>query len=213
MFTGIVRHIGRVVSVESAAAGKRLRIDVGPLAPGLSPGGSLAVDGVCLTAAAVSGARIDFDAVPETLARSTLGSLTGGESVNLEPALPAGAPIDGHIVQGHVDGMAEVARIDRGATGHTLHLTAQTELTQQMVAKGSVALAGVSLTVVEAGQGVFSVALVPTTLERTTLGAVGISDKLNVELDIIGKYVRQYLQALAGGAGVTVAKLRQAGFM
>lgn len=201
------------MSAKTAAVGKRLRIDVGPLAAGLSPGGSLAVDGVCLTVTGGTGSEVDFDAVAETLARSTLGSLVAGRSVNLEPALPAGAPLDGHIVQGHVDGVAEVARIDRGRAGHVLHLAAEEQLTRQMVQKGSIALAGVSLTLVDVAAGRLSVALVPATLERTTLGAVGISDRLNVELDIIGKYVRQYLQGLADGGGVTVEKLRRAGFI
>ena len=132
--------------------------------------------------------------------------------MNLEPAIPAGAPLDGHVVQGHVDGVAEVARVDRGSGGHQLHLTAVADLTAGMVARGSVALAGVSLTLVDVAEGRFSVALVPTTILRTTLGSLRISDRLNVELDVVGKYVRRYLESLAGGAGLTVERLRQAGF-
>lgn len=211
VFTGIVQHVGRVVDVISAAGGSRLRIEVGPLREALSCGASLAVDGACLTVAEISGARAESDAVPETLSRTTLGDLRPGSRVNLEAALPSGAPLDGHIVQGHVDGVARVARIERGGGGRLLHLAAGTELTDQMVVKGSVALAGVSLTLVDVVKGSFSVALVPTTIQRTTLGSVRISDRLNVELDIIGKYVRRHLGALAGGS-VTVEKLRQAGF-
>jgi riboflavin synthase len=183
---------------------------VGPLAKALSRGSSVAVDGACLTVAEISGARAEFDTVPETLSRTTLGDLRPGSKVNLEAALPSGAPLDGHIVQGHVDGVAQVVRIDRSG-GRALHLAAAAELTDQMVVRGSVALAGVSLTLANLAKGSFSVALVPTTIQRTTLGSLRISDRLNVELDIIGKYVRRHLEALVGG-GVTVEKLRRAGF-
>jgi riboflavin synthase len=188
---------------------------MGPLARQVAPGGSVAVDGACLTASGVSGREAEFDAVPETLGRTTLGELASGARVNLEPALTADRPLDGHIVQGHVDGLAEVARVDRGGPqGHVVRLVAETELTDQMVPKGSVAVAGVSLTVVEVTAGRFSVALVPTTLRSTTLGSLRVGDRLNLECDILGKYVRRYLQGLAGaGGGVTVEKLRQAGFI
>jgi riboflavin synthase len=211
VFTGIIRHVGRVVGLAAMPAGKRLRIEVGPLAEALSPGASVAVDGACLTVSVVAGAAAEFDAVPETLARTTLGDLGSGDAVNLEPALPAGAPLDGHIVQGHVDGVAEVARIGAGSGGHVVYLAAPEPLTAQMVPKGSVALAGVSLTLVEVAAGGFSVALVPATLAATTLGQLKISDRLNVELDIIGKYVRRYLEG-TGRGGLTMEKLRQEGF-
>jgi len=211
VFTGIVKHVGRVVAVRATEAGKRLRIDVGPLAEGLLTGASVAVEGACLTVAGLSGAVAEFDAVPETLGLTTLGSLAAGAKVNLEPALVAGAPIDGHIVQGHVDGIATVARIDTRSGRWELALRAAGELTDQMVPKGSVALAGVSLTLVDVSAGAFSVALVPTTLQRTRLGELKISDPLNLELDIMGKYVRRHLRQMAGG-GLTIDKLRDEGF-
>src|SRR5512133_4059345 len=148
MFTGIIQHVGSVIGLSSSSAGKRLTIDVGPLAPRLSLGASVAIDGACLTVAKLSGTRAEFDAVPETLARTTLGTLAPGSHVNLEPALSAGGLLDGHIVQGHVDGLAELDRVET-ARGHVLHFSAEADLTAQMVAKGSVALAGVSLTLVE----------------------------------------------------------------
>ena len=222
MFTGIIQHVGRVVAVDVGADARRLRIDVGPLADRLARGGSVSVDGVCLTVSALSGPRADFDAVPETLRRTTLASLAVGDRVNLEPALPAGAPLDGHIVQGHVDALAEAQRLQRGAAGCILHLTAGGETTDQMVPKGSIALAGVSLTLATVEPGRFAVALVPTTLAATTLGALRLPARLNLELDILGKYVRKHLQALArpGGEtppgqrdeGVTADMLRRAGF-
>lgn len=212
MFTGIIQHVGTVVQVRSIRGGKRLRIDAGPIAGSLAPGGSVAVDGACLTVAAAAGGEAEFDAVPETLARTTLGQLAQGSAVNLEPALAAGAPLDGHIVQGHVDGMATVVGAERAGGAHMLRLAAPAELVAQMVPKGSVALAGVSLTLVDVGGEGFSVALVPTTLQRTTLGKVKPSDSVNLELDVIGKYVRRYLHELAGGGGVTIEKLREEGF-
>ena len=212
MFTGIVQHVGRVTDVGATPAGKRLRIDVGPLAGALSGGASLAVDGVCLTVSSVAGAEAEFDAVPETLSRTTLGRLVRGTRVNLERPLAAGDPIDGHIVLGHVDATAEVAGVDRSASGHVVRLAAAGELTARMVPKGSVALAGVSLTIAGLGEGRLSVALVPATLERTTLGELRSSDLVNVELDVIGKYVRRAFAELGGAGGLTIEKLREAGF-
>ena len=211
MFTGIVQHVGRVTDVSATSAGKRLRIDLGPLAEALAPGASLAVDGVCLTASAVAGAEAEFDAVPETLGRTTLDPLVCGSRVNLERPLAAGDPLDGHIVLGHVDGTARVVRVDRSTSGHVVHLAAA-ELTGQMVPKGSVALAGVSLTIAALGDGRFSVALVSATLQRTTLGELRSADLVNVELDVIGKYVRRWLAELSGPGGLTIKKLREAGF-
>ncbi len=213
VFTGIIQHVGRVVSVTPTAAGKRLRVDVGPLAGRAGVGASIAVDGACLTVSAVSGSAVDFDAVPETLERTTLGLLAAGAAVNLEPALAAGDALDGHIVQGHVDCIAEVERVEKGSSGHVLHLTAGVEFAEQMVPKGSVALAGVSLTLAGVGRGRLSVALVPTTLAKTTLAGLKPADRLNLEVDVLGKYVRKYLQSLAGSSGgLSIEKLREAGF-
>jgi len=213
MFTGIIQHVGRVTGSTPGRTGRRLTIDVGPLAGRLAVGASLAVDGACLTVATIAARAAGFDVVPETLARTTLAGLSAGARVNLEPAIAAADALDGHIVQGHVDGLAEVARIDRGDGGHVLHLAADAELTARMVPKGSVALAGVSLTVADLADGRFTVALVPTTLTATTLGQVRIADPLNLELDIIGKYVRRDLARQSGRAsGLTAETLRQAGF-
>jgi len=211
MFTGIILHVGRVARVAPTRAGRRLCVEVGPIAARLAVGSSLAVDGACLTVARLSGATAEFDVVPETLSRTTLGGLAAGSRVHLEAALAAGAALDGHIVQGHVDGLAEVLRVERSEGGHVLHLAAPPELTDEMAPKGSIALAGVSLTLASLERGRFSVALVPTTLAATTLAEVRISDRLNVELDILGKYVRQYLRQMTGG-GLTLEKLRREGF-
>jgi len=215
MFTGIIRHVGVVQEVSPTPAGIRLVIDAGPLAGGLAPGDSLCVGGACLTAADVKGTSAGFDLVRETLDRTTLGRLQVGSAVNLEPALALGGKLDGHLVQGHVDAVA-VVRAIRTAGQHVVEFDAPRELTDQMVPKGSVALDGVSLTIAELTDGRFAVALVPTTLRRTTLGALRRSSRVNVEADLIGKYVRRYLSAAGAGlgpAGLTPEKLREHGFM
>ena len=210
MFTGIVRHVGQVRSVSAAPAGARLTVDLGPLAEGVGPGDSVAVDGACLTAVAVDAAEVSFDVVRETLARTTLGSLKGGSRVNLERALSAAAALDGHIVQGHVDGLATVKSIAPDAWS----FSAGRDLAEQLVPKGSVAVAGVSLTVVAAGAESFSVALIPTTLAGTTLGELRVGQAVNIETDVIGKYVLRYLRSLGAArtGGLTLDTLRQAGF-
>lgn len=210
MFTGIVRHVGQVRSLSAAADGARLTVDLGPLAEGVALGDSVAVDGACLTVASIDAAEVSFDVVRETLTRTTLGSLKAGSRVNLERALSLAAALDGHIVQGHVDGVATVKAIEPDAWT----FSAGRELAEQLVPKGSVAVAGVSLTVVAAAADGFSVALIPTTLTETTLGRMRVGQAVNIETDVIGKYVLRYLRNLGGGraGGITLDKLRQAGF-
>jgi len=214
MFTGIIRHVGTIVSASPAGTGRRLVVDLGPLAAGLDEGESVAVSGVCLTAVGVSGAEAAFDVVAETLSRTTLGGLGPGSRVNLERSLRPDQGIDGHIVQGHVDATAAVRSVRRGRE-HLVEFSAGRELTGLMVPKGSAAIDGVSLTLVEVGESVFSVALVPATLERTTLVRLAEGDRVNVEADIIGKYVLKHLKhsALPAGTGLTVEKLRESGFV
>ena len=211
MFTGIVRHVGTVTGVRPGPSGRRLSIDLGPLAEALAVGDSVAVAGACLTAARVAGRTAEFDVMGETLSRTTLGTLAAGSRVNLERSLRLGDGLDGHLVQGHVDGLAEVRAIHRGGQ-HLIEFAACGSLTDQMVPKGSVAIDGVSLTLVGVGEGTFRVALIPTTLAQTTLGGLRVGEKVNVEADIIGKYVRRQLGTSAAGEGITMEKLEQAGF-
>jgi len=213
MFTGIIQYVGQVKSIANRSGGMRMAIDLGPLADRLSIGASVAVNGACLTASSITAGLVEFDVVAQTLERTTLGDLATGSEVNLELPVAAGSPLDGHIVQGHVDGIAEVVRIDRIGGNVFVTLSAADELTGQMVPRGSAALTGVSLTLAGLERGRFSVALVPTTLGRTTLGKLRVADRLNLELDIIGKYVRRHLENLAGNEGrLTIETLRQAGF-
>ncbi|MFW6132578.1 MAG: riboflavin synthase [Planctomycetota bacterium] len=211
MFTGIIRHVGRLRDVTGSAGGRRLTIELGPLADRLAGGDSVCVSGACLTAAEVRGDAGAFDVVAETLGRTTLGDLLAGDRVNLEPALTPSDGLDGHLVQGHVDGLAEVRDVRTGG-GHVVELAA-VGLTEQMVPKGSVAIDGVSLTLADVRADRFSVALIPTTLGETTLADLAPGSRVNVELDVIGKYVRRYLDQLAGSGGhVTLQSLRDAGF-
>jgi len=217
MFTGIIQHVGQVRAVRPVGDGRRLTIDLGPLAEGLSPGASVAVSGACLTACRIVGAEADFDVSAETVSRTTLGDLAPGERVNLEPAMRLGEALGGHLVQGHVDGVGEVRRVGRRPNEWTVEFAAARELTDEMVLKGSVAVAGVSLTLTHVGDGTFGVALIPTTLAGTTLAEMNVGAKVNIETDVIGKYVRRYLRQLSSAAAgrpgdLTLEKLREAGF-
>jgi len=226
MFTGIIQYVGTVRAVRTVGKGRRLTVDVGPLAEGLGVGDSVSVSGACLTACRIEGAAVDFDIAAETVSRTTLGEVGAGAKVNLERALHLGEGLDGHLVQGHVDGVGEVRRIDRTADQWTVEFSAPGNLTDEMVEKGSVAVCGVSLTLTAVADGRFSVALIPTTWTATTFADMSIGSKVNIETDVIGKYIRRYLrqiagesgedagQARAGGSGgLTIEKLRDAGFM
>lgn len=211
MFTGIIEHVGELKASRRMPEGHRLTVDVGPLAERLEPGQSVAVSGPCLTVARIAGREAAFDVVAETLARTTLGRLAPGAKLNLETALRLGDGLDGHLVQGHVDGLVEVARVVRGGPWR-VEFAAGAELLAAMAPKGSVAVDGVSLTVADLSEDRFAVALVPTTLARTTLGDLAEGDAVNVEADLIGKYVRRCLQA-APPAGLTRQKLKDAGYL
>jgi len=191
VFTGIVREVGTVEAVE-AGAGEGVRVVV--RAPGTAAatgvGDSVAVNGVCLTAVAVADGTLAFDAVPETLRRSSLGRLRDGARVNVEAALRAGEPLGGHLVQGHVDGVGRVGRAD--AEG--LEIEPPAELLRYLVEKGSVTVEGVSLTIAALGEDAFSVALIPHTREQTTLGALREGDEVNLEVDVLAKHVERLLQ-------------------
>jgi riboflavin synthase alpha subunit len=201
VFTGIVREVGRVEAVEPAPnGGVRLHVAAPATAPGTGEGDSVAVAGVCLTATAAPGAdgTLAFDAVPETLARTTLGDLAPGDPVNLEPALRAGDPLGGHVVQGHVDGVATVTAVVPEGDGTRLALELPDELERLAVEKGSIALDGVSLTIAALDGPRIEIALVPHTLAGTTLGRAGPGARLNVEADILAKHVERLLEARVG---------------
>ncbi|HLX65213.1 MAG TPA: riboflavin synthase [Planctomycetota bacterium] len=217
MFTGLIQHVGTLISIApDHAGGAQLAIDLGPLARDAKPGDSIAVEGCCLTLARLGGTRADFDAVPETLKRTTLGALKSGAPVNLECSLTPSAKLGGHFVQGHVDGTAHVTRIVEGGRWAEWHFELDDKtLSEQVVEKGSVAIDGISLTVAgcDAPAGTFWVALIPETLARTTIASKRESARVNVETDILGKYVLAALNARPPRAsGITEEKLREMGY-
>jgi riboflavin synthase len=193
VFTGIVRELGRVAAVAGGAAGLRLEIEAPATAADAAVGDSVAVNGCCLTVVAVDGVRIGFDAVAETLARTSLASLVPGAEVNLEPALRVGDELGGHFVQGHVDGVATVRRVEPEGGSRRVALEAAPELRRYVVEKGSITVEGVSLTVAEVDEAGFAVALVPHTLAVTTLGGLAPGATVNVEVDVLAKYVERLL--------------------
>ncbi len=190
MFTGIVEELGTVVS-RTGEATAVLVIDAPGVAPGLGVGASVAVNGVCLTATEVDGGRFQVDVVGETLARTALGRLQPGNRVNLERALPAGGRFDGHIVQGHVDGVGTVAALADDPGGRRMTVEVTPDLLRYLVIKGSVTVDGVSLTVAGLVRGGFEVALIPHTLAVTTLGERAVGDPVDIEVDILAKYVER----------------------
>jgi riboflavin synthase alpha subunit len=199
MFTGIVRELGRVAAVDGGDAGVRLRIAApGTAASGVALGDSVAIGGVCLTVVAIDGAELSFDAVPETMTRTALGRLGAGDRVNVEPALRAGEPLGGHVVQGHVDGTGTVRAVDPEGDGKRIWIDAADDMLRYCVGKGSVAVDGVSLTVAELDDAGFAVALIPHTLAETTLGARSSGDTVNLEVDVLAKYVERLLPSTMG---------------
>lgn len=196
MFTGIVETVGRVVDLSPRGDLVRLCVEAPAVTDGVRVGDSVAVNGACLTVVEVDAQHLSFEAVKETLDRTALGSLGVGSSVNVERALRADARLDGHIVQGHVDGTGSVRALERRGDDVRLEVACGAEVAEFLVAKGSVAIDGVSLTVVEAGSSGFQVALIPHTLEVTTLGALRPGDPVNLEADVLGKYVKRYLERI-----------------
>lgn len=194
MFTGIVEQIGQVEDVADSDAGRRVLISGDGLGD-LPIGASISVNGVCLTAVDIVADTVAVDVIPETLQRSNLGKLATKSRVNLERPMPADGRFDGHIVQGHVDGSGVVSAVDEDIDGGvTMTLDVPAELRRYLVEKGSVAIDGVSLTVAALTDEGFQVALIPHTLETTTLGMCGPGDPVNLEMDVLAKYVERLLK-------------------
>jgi riboflavin synthase len=204
VFTGIVEELGKTAGLDVLADSARLTIHAPMVAAGASPGGSIAVNGVCLTVTRTDGDQFAADVMGETLARSTLGALAPGAPVNLERAAVAGGRLDGHIVQGHVDGTGVVTDVRPAERWRVLRISIPAALSRYVAEKGSVAVDGVSLTVSGLSplggdphdEQWFEVSLIPETLTRTTLGVVAAGDKVNIEVDVIAKYVERLI---AGG--------------
>lgn len=191
MFTGIVREQGRIASLEGGASGVRVVVEAPATAPGVGLGDSVAINGCCLTAVEIGVTTIAFDAVPETLSRTSLSRLVPGSFVNLEPALRAGDPMGGHVVQGHVDGVGRVRSVVPEGAGRRIWFDTPETVLRYCVEKGSIAIEGVSLTIAALDGAGVAVALIPHTLVETTIGALAPGDEVNLEADVLAKYVER----------------------
>jgi riboflavin synthase len=219
MFTGIVQTTAKILAAEPTDAGRRLVVERGGLAGDINHGDSICVSGVCLTAVDINHDQLAFDVIHETLSKTAIGSLTVGDAVNLEPAVTPNQPMGGHFMQGHVDGLAVVGAIHNDAGEWRITLKPESaDLMAYIVPRGSVAIQGVSLTLARVADDSFDVALIPATLEMTTLGKLDVGDKVNIEADILAKTVVHQLQRMRGKAdkpssNVTTDLLREAGFI
>lgn len=211
MFTGIIQTVGTVRRADRAAESMALTVGLGEIAREVAVGDSVAVDGICLTATSVAAPEVTFDAGAETLQRTTLNEFRANRPVNIELAMTAGGRFGGHIVQGHVDGVGTLAAVTPDRGGRTLRFAVPGEVADQLVMKGSVAVDGISLTVSGLGDDWFEVYLIPHTLANTTLPGKRIGARVNVETDIIGKYVARFLRKHSSG-GLTERTLRENGF-
>jgi riboflavin synthase len=194
VFTGLVAEKGSVAAVERDAEGARIRVET-PLAAELRPGDSVAVNGACLTATESSESGFAADVMRQTLSLTTLGDLGEGDAVNIELPLRASDRLGGHIVQGHVDGVATVASVRDDGFARRLAVELPEDLAPLVVERGAIAIEGVSLTVAATAGTSVEVSLIPETLERTTLGELGEGDRANVECDVLARYVRSLMQA------------------
>ena len=230
MFTGIIERVCRVVAVRRAGGVRhgpaapatdavRLEVELGELLADLQLGASVAINGVCLTLAERRDSAGGFDVVPETWRLTSLRLLEAGHKVNAERSLRVGDRLDGHFVQGHIDGVGEIDRIERNRDGHRMWIATGAELMPYVVRKGAIALDGTSLTVVDVETGRFSVALIPITLAQTVLGERKPGDLVNIETDVLARLVVSRLGALgdgtlsAAGDQVTWQRLQEGGFL
>jgi riboflavin synthase len=197
VFTGLIQDVGRVAAVEAGVEGARLRIET-RLGSEIAKGDSVAVNGVCLTATAVSGSGFDTEAMNQTLSVTALGSVEAGTCVNLELAMRASDRLGGHIVQGHVDGVGEVLEVEEDGFARRLRVELPEPLRRYVIDKGSIALNGVSLTVADLGDSWATVSLIPETLDRTNLGELEPGSRLNVECDVVARYVERLMSPFSG---------------
>ncbi len=214
MFTGIVEHLTRVEKLSPKAGGAELFLDFQDFYNDLTPGESIAVNGVCLTLKAIGGSVVSFDVSGETLKKTTTEALRHGERVNIERALKVGDRLGGHFVTGHVDGISTLKEKKQTAGQCTIYFSADRRFTDMMIEKGSVSIDGISLTIVDVSDGIFSVALIPFTLFQTTLGFKNAGDRVNIEIDMMGKWVKKLLANMKEKRlDITQEQLREEGFL
>ena len=217
MFTGIIEGSGTLTALRPMGAGRRLAIEAEFELAGSKVGDSFCVSGACLTAVTIAGRRFEVDVAPETIARTTLGAARVGERVNLERALRLSDRIDGHLVSGHIDGTGVIASRETLGNAVIVALGVPEELARQMIVKGSVAVDGISLTINRLEPGRIEVSVIPHTAALTTIGFKPVGARVNVETDMIGKYVEKFLAARPAGdppaAGLTMEALMRAGYV
>jgi riboflavin synthase len=214
MFTGLVEHVGTIESTEPREAGARIRVHAGPLAKGLEKSGSIAVNGCCLTAVDIVKQTFAADLSGETLRRTSLGELKPGTRVNLERPLTGAKDLGGHFVQGHVDGVGRVARLEAEGANWWFGVQVPGELARYVAMKGSIALDGISLTVAAWRDSVVDTAIIPYTYDHTNLSSLRVGDAVNIECDILAKYVERIVDGSkeAQSSRLTAARLREEGF-
>jgi len=197
MFTGLVETMGQVHALELRTAGVRLVIDAPTIAEGIQIGDSVANNGCCLTVVQINATLLGFDAGPETLACTNLGQKQVGDNINLERSVCLGDRLGGHLVTGHVDGLGELVKREDDQDWSTFWFKTPPNLSRQMASKGSITVDGISLTLVDVTDAQFSVALIPHTLEVTTFGKLQVGDQVNLETDLLAKYVERQMTAIS----------------
>lgn len=213
MFTGLIKAVCTVKSVVRSGRTMKLTVELGKLADQLNTGNSIAVNGCCLTVAELAGSAANFDISPETIEKTNLGKLTAGKNVNIELALKPTDRLGGHFVSGHIDGTAIIIAIKKQDRFANMKFKAPPQLLDQILPKGSVAVDGISLTIAAMDNESFTVALIPETLAKTTLGSANVGDAVNIETDLIVKVIKKQLEnILPKRENMTVEKLQELGF-
>jgi riboflavin synthase len=214
MFTGLVEYVGTIESLKHSDLGAQIRVNAGPLAAGLAKSGSVAVNGCCLTAVEISGESFAADLSGETLRRTSFGEMTPGTRVNLERPLTAMKELGGHFMQGHVDGVGRVTRLESEGANWWFGVRVPEELARYIAMKGSIALDGISLTVAGWHDGIVETAVIPFTYKHTNLSSLKTGDAVNVECDVLAKYVERLMEARQESAvsRLSVARLVEEGF-
>ena len=214
MFTGIIEYLGKVKQVKLQADSAIIVVDIGPLSADVSLGDSIAINGACLTVTQIKDSDVYFDVSTETLNMTAIGKLKTSDKVNIERSLKMGDLLGGHFVTGHVDGVGTINKVENEPGQCTVWFSVSNELANMMIKKGSVSIDGISLTIVEIREGLFSVALIPYTLEVTTLGFKKAGEQVNIETDMLGKWVKRILTTNdSTTSGITEEMLKEKGFL
>jgi len=211
MFTGIIEQAGMVAALIRGPHSAKLAISANKLFDGLKVGESVAINGVCLTATGVRRGFAEFDLSSETLGKSTLGELKIGDKVNLEMALPLSGRLGGHLVTGHIDGVGEIRKKAVSGESFELYLSIPSEILRYLVPKGSIAIDGVSLTVADFMDGLLRISVIPQTARMTTLGSLSVGNRVNIEVDLLSKYIEKHLRGEP--KGITDETMVRVGFL